>query len=123
MKKLFLDMSMAPTEFVGEAYDEPGWHVVGSYNEFVAYILENGVPDLISFGHDLHDEHYDVDWWDFYKNGLLVPTTKPTGYDCAKWLYRFCVETRTELPKALVHAMNPVGREALTDYVGKWGWD
>ena len=39
-------------------YTEDNWDVVRNYNEFCNYIQDNGVPALISFDHDLADEHY-----------------------------------------------------------------
>ena len=50
----YLDDTRTPTETI------PGykpWDVVRNYNEFTEYILKNGIPDLISFDHDLGEEH------------------------------------------------------------------
>lgn len=53
-KALYLDDVRTPTETL------PGykpWYVVRNYNEFVEWISKNGLPDFISFDHDLADEH------------------------------------------------------------------
>lgn len=45
MTKLYLDDQRTPIE--------KGWTVVRNYKEFVAYIENNAMPDIISFDHDL----------------------------------------------------------------------
>lgn len=45
MTKLYLDDQRTPVE--------KGWKVVRNYKEFVAYIENNAMPDIISFDHDL----------------------------------------------------------------------
>ena len=102
MRKLFLDDSRNAPDFT--------WDVVRSYAQFVAWIEIHGVPDIISFDHDLGQEHYDV-----FQNTPHASTdeaqehynkfTEKTGYDCAKWLVQ-----NHKLPKQyLVHSKNPVG--------------
>ena len=34
------------------------WKIVRTYDAFVSYILKYGVPKMISFDHDLGEEHY-----------------------------------------------------------------
>jgi len=119
--KLFLDDNRLPSEVVGDIYDEGGWQIVGDYNEFIAFIMEEGVPDVISFDHDLADEHYDIDWYDVYEGGLLPPSSNPTGLDCAVWLFKFCQDTNTPLPsKILVHSMNPIGKMEIEKHIATW---
>lgn len=120
MTKLFLDDHRTPEECVGDIYDQGKWDIVGDFDEFQAYIMERGIPDVISFDHDLADEHYDIDWWDVYKEGRLAPTSARTGLDCIKWLYKFCDESDTELPECIVHSMNPIGREVINEYIESW---
>jgi hypothetical protein len=108
MRKLFLDDTRKPPDFT--------WDIVKSYKEFIAYITLNGVPDIISFDHDLGQEHYD-----YYGNEIALcieengdlakckipyeTFTEKTGYDCAKWLV-----ANDLLPKQYaIHSMNPVG--------------
>ena len=79
--KLFLDdVRPAPDD---------SWTIVRSYDDFVAYISRYGVPDLISFDHDLG--------------------AGKSGYDCAKWL----MENGYCLKMWRVHSMNPVGRDNI----------
>lgn len=62
--------------------------------EFEKYIKENGLPDLISFDNDLG-----------IGNG--------EGYDCAKWLVEYCMDTNVQLPKWFIHSANPVAKENI----------
>lgn len=73
------------------------WNVVRDYDEFIDFIIKNGLPDLISFDHDLADVHYNPN----------------THYDCAKWLIEYCLDNNKSFPKYLVHSMNPVGTENI----------
>lgn len=118
MKKLFLDDIRNPGDCVlymrpFEIYMEK-WDVVRNFDEFVKYILDNGVPSIISFDHDLADEHYSPYMNDQKKyNRLYSQFREKTGNDCARWLCEYCVENSIPLPKYLVHSMNPVGRDNI----------
>ena len=60
---LYLDDQRTPTETI------PGyhpWNVVRNYEEFTKWIIENGIPDLVSFDHDLAEEHIN----DYFKQVL-----------------------------------------------------
>jgi hypothetical protein len=120
MKKLFLDDIRNPGDCVSymrpnEQYYDIDWDIVRNYNDFVNYINENGVPDEISFDHDLADEHYDPSMYkshEEYNKGYDNFKDK-TGYDCVKWLSDYCVENIIPMPKCYVHSMNPVGRDNI----------
>lgn len=60
---------------------------------------------MISFDHDLADEHY----WK-QNTGEFV---EKTGYDCVKWLIEYCMDNDVDLPKFYCHSMNPVGKENI----------
>lgn len=86
------------------------WEVVKSYEEFVKIIEKKGIPEIVSFDHDLADEHYiggDLDIID------RTEFTEKTGYDCAVWLKQYCLENDKELPEIFIHSMNPVGTENI----------
>lgn len=59
---LFLDDIRWPIEAFqytkNEIFWEKEWSIVRNYQQFVDWIIENGLPKLISFDHDLADEHY-----------------------------------------------------------------
>jgi hypothetical protein len=104
-KKLYLDDIRTPkTE---------GWEIVRSYDEFVNYIEKNGIPDEISFDHDLSREHtkyyFDNGGHDNPPDPLGVEFEEKTGYDAAKWLCDYCWTNGIPLSKWNVHSANPVG--------------
>ncbi len=100
-------------------YNKLKWVTVINYKQFTETIIDkvkSGYwPELISFDHDLADEHYNDDMYkgvekysELYKN-----FTEKTGYDCAKWLVDYCIDNDLKLPECLVHSMNPAGGENI----------
>lgn len=68
---------------------------VKSFDEFYEWIKEYGLPDDVSFDHDLGGEK--------------------DGCDAAKVLCEFCMNMNwATLPKWYIHSANPVGRERIT---------
>lgn len=98
--KLFLDDVRKPPDST--------WAVVRNHGAFVRYIEENGVPEVISFDHDLADEHYQA--LDAESYAAVGGTFREkTGCECARFLIQ-----RGEFPKlAIIHTLNPVGAEHL----------
>ena len=91
MKKLYLDDIRVPkTE---------GWDIVRNYDEFVFWVRLHGVPDEVSFDHDLGED------------------TEKTGLNVAKWLGQYCIEKNTPFPKWNVHSANPVGKANIEAYI------
>ena len=80
-----------------EVYKEE-WIIVRNYSEFILWIRENGLPDLISFDHDL---------------GIVEDEDHPSGMECAKWLVEYCLDNHLKLPSWLVHSANPAGTENI----------
>ena len=79
-----------------------------TYNEFVAYIIMNGLPDGICFDHDLSLLQVEA--------GILrtiLPEDEKTGYDCAKWLVEYCMNNECKLPKWNSQSGNTVGKENI----------
>ncbi len=119
MKNLYLDDFRIPEDSFKYTYNTDylklKWDIVRNYDEFVAYIEKNGMPDLISFDHDLADEHYaPEEHWEKYDEWKTSQNFKEkTGFDCAKWLIDFCIDNKANLPKIYVHSMNPVGAENI----------
>ena len=121
MKKLFLDdirnpkdcaNGLVPTN-LNKFYWEDDWFIVRTHNEFVDWISKNGLPDFISFDHDLADEHYVMD---FSRILDAIPLEK-TGYDSAKWLGNYCMDRKLKLPSYVVHSQNPVGKANIIGYL------
>lgn len=97
------------------------WVIVRNFHQFVNYIQKYGLPDYISFDHDLGIEHTKY----YFNNGghasppdpLKADFKEKTGYDAAKWLVDFCVENEKSLPLWHVHSHNPVGSENIRTYL------
>jgi hypothetical protein len=89
-------------------YHQLEWEIVRNYEDFVLLIQDKGLPELVSFDHDLAEIHYVPGTW---TEGFVYQ--EKTGYDCAKWLVDYCLENKTPLPKFLSHSMNPIGRERI----------
>lgn len=90
------------------------WEIVRSYDEFVNVVTKYGVPELVSFDHDLGTEHYNNDQTNVID---YLSFEEKTGYDCAKWLCNYCQENNIKFPKYYVHSMNPVGTQNIKSYI------
>lgn len=126
MRKLYLDRKRTPR-------DDLNFEVVRTYDQFVRYIEMNGLPHLISFGHDLAAEHTedllsDENWeksndeielnYDSYK--------EPSGYHAARFLIDYCFENQLKIPQCTVHTGNSVGGKNIIELINgylKWHED
>ena len=97
MKKLFLD-DIRTIEMVYGKSVETEFVIVRTYHDFVKYIIDNGLPEFISFDNDLG----------LAKSGAVAPD----GYAAAKWLV---YESGLDLKnlKFKVHSANPVAAEQI----------
>ena len=97
MKKLFLD-DVRTIEMVYDKSEEQNFHIVRTYDAFINYITQNGLPEFISFDNDL---------------GLdLNGNVAPDGYAAAKWLvYDSGLDLSSLNYK--VHSANPVAAEQI----------
>ncbi len=96
------------------------WVIVRDYSQFVGVVNEKGMPSMISFDHDLAEEHYGMSG--FYENlgdYYLQADREMTGYDCAKWLIEYSVNNKIKLPIIMCHSMNPEGRKYILDLFAK----
>ena len=109
---LFLDDHRQPKDVKWIDLPPVEWIVVKTYDEFVNTIQKNGIPACISFDHDLGDEHYQ----EYFRANNGDKTIRygnfkeKTGFECAKWLANFCVDTGTPLPLYYIHTLNGMGR-------------
>ncbi len=131
MKKLFLDDIRIPKDAIGlvpsnlnQLYWENDWVVVRDFHQFCNYLQKFGVPDFISFDHDLADDHYNDFFsdenWSKDDSGIILKYDEykeKTGYECAKWLVDFCLEKGHKLPDYQVHSANPVGKKNIESYL------
>lgn len=76
--------------------------IVRNYEEAIEFIKQNGIPDFISFDHDLGcDERGNV---------------LKSGHDFAKWLVEMDIEDKYKFPEDFsfnVHSANPIGRNNI----------
>lgn len=129
-KALYLDDRRVPTTTI-PGY-EP-WVVVKNYDEFVEYIMINGIPDFVSFDHDLGDEHYLDYQTQVSTMGWQSPDyeayKEKTGVSCAIFLCNHIQDELAKLvgdipalkafrfPTCSVHSANPVGADNIRDYI------
>ena len=97
---------------------------VRNFWEFCNYIQKFGLPNFISFDHDLADEHYndlfsDKNWSSQDSDIVLKydEYSEKTGYECAKWLVDWCLENSKKIPEFVVHSANPVGKKNIESYL------
>lgn len=131
---LFLDDLRWPCDAVD--YTPPGkqkdayehtqvWQIVRNYDQFVATIESQGIPEMVSFDHDLADEHYCpevhyITGWD--KWAETQEFKEKTGYECARWLKEYAETRGLPLPVIYCHSMNPVGRERILSVFEEKPW-
>ena len=98
-------------EFLGSS------HIVWvlSYEEFIEWIRENGLPKKICFDHDLGEDVAIklVSKGMNKKKAREVKKLAKSGYDCAKWLVDYCIDHDTQIPYWNVQSANPVGKENI----------
>ncbi|WP_219929430.1 cyclic-phosphate processing receiver domain-containing protein [Sphingobacterium athyrii] len=109
-KGVFLDDIRIPSDLTyyisKEEIDQyllTDWTVIRSYQDFVTYISENGIPSIISFDHDL---------------GINLDNTEAeSGYDAVKYIVNLIIEQEHRvLPQVLCHSQNPVGKTNILSY-------
>ena len=130
-KALYVDSTKTPIDIPG--YEK--WVVVKNYDEFTEYIMKNGIPDYISFEHDLADEHV-IDFVENQMQGIDAINyqlfKEKTGYDCALWLCEY-IEEQHNLDNMIkinavgVHSINPGGTKnilyCINNYKAYKGWE
>jgi hypothetical protein len=113
--KLFLDDNRKPYDVFKNTIDpiyenNNEWTIVKNYEEFVDMILWSGLPEIISFDHDLSQNHYLPE----NQSNIDYKTIKDrTGYDAALWLVGYCRMNNVELPTIKVHSANPEGKKNI----------
>lgn len=86
-----------------------GFERVNNYKEFVEFIKKNGLPDFISFDHDLGYNYLYKDMIEDYDPDI----DEKNGYDCAKWLVNYCLENNLDMCEYEIHSMNPAGKNNI----------
>jgi hypothetical protein len=92
-------------------YNNLEWVIVRNFREFVAVIEKRGIPELVSYDHDLADIHYSMGVESFSYH-------EETGLECAKYLISQLQGNKH--PTYIIHSANPVGAKrilnAIKDY-------
>ena len=78
---------------------KPNFVWVKNIQEFTNYTKTHGLPDLVSFDHDL---------------GVGLEK----GAVCANWLVDYCKKTNQQLPKCYAHSANPNGIREINQILG-----
>ena len=68
--------------------------------QFIEYVENNGVPEFVSFDHDLNNRGGGEGLSDEQK-------LNNNGVNAAKWLVNYCRQNKQSLPKFYVHSANP----------------
>jgi hypothetical protein len=103
--------------------DDEKWRVARTYGEFVDTIEQLGLPEFISFDHDLADTHYKVGSLEneSHKYGSNLDSLdygpEKTGFDAARWLCNYCIARELPFPRYVVHSLNEVGGKRIDDYI------
>lgn len=108
---LFLDDERVPKDVKWQELPPVQWIIVRDFDRFCSIIKENGLPNYVSFDHDLGDTAYKqatTGIFDYSKQG-----NEKTGYDCVKWLIEYCMDNSIKFPNYTVHSLNPVGKENI----------
>lgn len=107
----------------GEPYNI-NWVI--DYKQFVQWIQKYGLPDAVSFDHDLSEEHYTPEYlWEDYQaskrhqEAMKKSYVYPTGEDTAKWLKNYCDTNKKKLPQIYIHTANPVGEDWIREALGE----
>lgn len=102
---LFLDDYRYPGDVNWVNIPKQSYIIVRSYDEFKSCITERGLPEYVSFDHDLEARHYEGDY------------STPTGLECAMFLVDFCKRNGYTIPKYGCHSMNPEGVYRICSYM------
>ena len=104
MYNLFLDDERLPADVGWQVYDlnnrlvdlpELEWVVIRNFWEFKKVICGSGIPDVVTFDHDL---------------GIPI---NENGMMCAELLANYCVSHNIEVPTSYFHTMNMIGKDNM----------
>jgi predicted RNA binding protein YcfA (HicA-like mRNA interferase family) len=93
------------------------WDIVRSYDEFVKYIDDQGIPDVVSFDNDLFDftdnrvtpkelsKQFQMIGWEEFEI--------KTGAHCAQYLVKACKARKVPIPRYYIHTANSAARPII----------
>lgn len=98
------------------------WVVVRNYNDFVNTLNERGLPVVVSFDHDLHEEHIKHYYTVTQSVGIIEygNLKEKTGKHCAEYFVQKCKELKLQkLPVSFIHSANKYGVEEIKKVLKK----
>lgn len=114
--KLFLDDYRTPEMVTWKRLPSGPWVIVANWTEFKGVVDVRGVPEFVTYDHDLADIHY-----------TGTGQIELSGVECAEYLVGRCRELDIPHPPYEIHSMNPVGavriRNTIEDYNRVWHQD
>lgn len=115
---LFLDDLRQPGDVYWVRLPQVPWTIVRDYATFVSTVERLGLPECVSFDHDLAHEHYpEPEAFQKFLSGAKAYSyekfKEKTGFHCAKWLAEYCVEKKLPIPRYTVHTQNLIGGENI----------
>jgi hypothetical protein len=95
-------------------YKDLDWVIVRSFPQFVEMIEKRGLPEMISFDHDLKDEHYyHYRTFTIFTGWIDYTVVEGTGHECAKWLINYLLNNDLDCPTILIHTQNTTGAKNI----------
>lgn len=114
--KLFLDDVRQPHDVRWVKLPEGHWLIARTYGEFVDTIEQLGLPEFVSFDHDLTEYHYKASLLENeHLSGFTGYGPEKTGLDAAAWLRSYCVRNNLSLPPFEVHSLNSAGESRIRE--------
>jgi hypothetical protein len=110
---IFLDDERIPSDVTWIILDKIEWTIIRNYYDFVKIIEKNGLPEIISFDHDLGPVAFQKALGISIRPSNKIKEEEKTGYDCAKWIINYCDRNNLQLPKYTVHSMNFIGKQNI----------
>ena len=83
--------------------------IVRSFEEAINFVKENGIPNFISFDHDLGCDE--------------IGNILKSGYDFAKWLVDMDIENIYKFPDNFtfdIHSANPIGKNNIKSILNNY---
>ena len=98
------------------------WQIVRTYESFVRYINKNGLPDTVSFDHDLHEEHIRHFIEVTQPTGGVIEygnLQEKTGKSCAEFLVRKWKENGKPPIRVYIHSANQYGANNIQEILSE----
>lgn len=100
------------------------WEIVRTYEQFVDIIKLRKLPGIVSFDHDLHEEHmkHYFDYSTIYSDVKYDQLKHKTGMHCAEFIVDYIKShPKSKIPTMFIHSANKFGsrniRAVLKDYI------